>query len=171
MNLSILEEPELEFGGGSRHLDIRFGIRDYGPFDLRAPKAPQEVRLGVIGTAETVEGTSRWIEKCSQGIARKETKQPNLFPAFPPVTSTSSFCCEFSTDTTRTRILSSAAIETVGAVEGVALRVERAAALFTKEIEFLAENSNPNVIMCALPLELLDLLSEESKGPGRRDLH
>ena len=54
MNLSILEEPELEFGGGSRHVDIRFGIKDYGPFDLQAPKAPKEVRLGLIGTAETV---------------------------------------------------------------------------------------------------------------------
>ena len=171
MNLSILEEPELEFGGGGRHVDIRFGIKDYGPFDLQAPKAPKEVRIGLIGTAETVEGTSRWIEKCSQGIAQKETKQPNLFPAFPPVTSTSSFCSEFSTDPTRTRILSSSAIETVGAVESIALRVEQAAALFTKEIEFLAENSNPSVIMCALPVELLELLWEERKSPGRKDLH
>ncbi len=92
MKLSILEEPELEFGGGGRHVDIRFGIKDHGPFDLQEPKAPKEVRLGLIGTAETVEGVTRWIEKCSQGIAQKETKQPNLFPAFPQVTSTSSFC-------------------------------------------------------------------------------
>jgi hypothetical protein len=62
MNLSVLEEPELEFGGGGRHVDIRFGIKDYGPFDLKAPKVPKEVRIGLIGTAETVEGTSRWIE-------------------------------------------------------------------------------------------------------------
>jgi hypothetical protein len=171
MNLSILEEPELEFGGGSRHVDIRFGIKDYGPFDLQAPKAPKEVRIGMIGTAETVEGTSRWIEKCSQGIAQKATKQPNLFPAFPPVTSTSSFCCEFSTDPARSRVLSSAAIETVGDANSIALRVERAAELFTKEIEFLAENSNPGVIMCAVPLELLELLSEERKSPGTKDLH
>ena len=143
MNLSILEEPELEFGGGSRHVDIRFGIKDYGPFDLQAPKAPKEVRIGLIGTAETVEGASRWLETCAQGVAQKETKQPNLFPAFPPVTSTSSFCCEFATDASRTRVLSSAAIETVAEKEGVAARVEHAAELFAKEIEFLAENGNP----------------------------
>jgi hypothetical protein len=171
MNLSMLEEPELEFGGGSRHVDIRFGIKDYGPFDLLAPKAPKEVRIGLIGTAETIEGTSRWIEKCSQGIAQKETKQPNLFPAFPPVTSTSSFCCAFTTDVSRNRVLSSSAIETVAETEGVAARVEHAAELFTKEIEFLAENSNPSVIICALPLELLELLAEERKSPGRKDLH
>jgi hypothetical protein len=171
MNLSILEEPELEFGGGGRHVDIRFGIKDHGPFDLQAPKAPKEVRIGLIGTAETVEGTSRWIEKCSQGIAQKESRQPNLFPAFPPVTSTSSFCSEFSTDPTRTRILSSNAIEAVGRVEGIALRIQRAAELFIKEIEFLVENSNHSVIMCALPLDLLELLFEERTGPGRKDLH
>lgn len=171
MNLSILEEPELEFGGGGRHVDIRFGIKDHGPFDLQAPKAPKEVRIGLIGTAETVEGTSRWIEKCSHGIAQKESRQPNLFPAFPPVTSTSSFCSEFSTDPTRTRILSSSAIEAVGQVEGIALRTQRAAELFIKEIEFLVENSNPSVIMCALPLDLLELLFEERTGPGRKDLH
>jgi hypothetical protein len=171
VNLSILEEPELEFGGGGRHVDIRFGIKDHGPFDLQSPKAPKEVRIGLIGTAETVEGTSRWIAKCRQGVAQKETKQPNLFPAFPAVTSTSSFCCEFSTDPTRTRILPTSAIEMIGAVEGIALRVERAAALFIKEIEFLAENSNPNVIMCALPLELLELLSDDNKSPGRKDIH
>jgi hypothetical protein len=171
MNLSILEEPELEFGGRARHVDIRFGIKDYGPFDLQSPRTPKVVRIGLIGTSETVEGTSRWIEKCCRGIAQKETKQPNLFPAFPPVTSTSSFCCEFCTDPTWTRVLSSTAIETVSNVEGVAGRIERVAELFTKEIEFLAENSNPNVIMCALPMELLELLSEERKSPGRKDLH
>jgi hypothetical protein len=30
MNLSYLEEPNLEFGAG-RHVDIRFGIMNYGP--------------------------------------------------------------------------------------------------------------------------------------------
>ena len=69
------------------------------------------------------------------------------------------------------RVLSSAAIETVAEKEGVAARVEHAAELFAKEIEFLAENGNPNVIMCALPLEILELLAEERKSPGRKDLH
>lgn len=171
MNLSIIEEPELEFGGGSRHVDIRFGIKDHGPFDLQAPKAPKEVRIGLIGTAETVEGTARWIERCSLGVAQKETKQPNLFPAFVPVSLSSSFCCEFSTDPTRTRTLPSIAIEELGETDSIAARVERAAELFTKEVEFLAENSNPSVIICALPLEILELLSEERKSPGRKDLH
>lgn len=171
MNLTILEEPELEFGGGNRHVDIRFGIRDYGPFDLQSSRAPKEVRLGLIGTSETVEGTTRWLEKCSQGIAQKHTKQPNLFPAFPPVSSTSSFCCAFVADASLTRTLTNTSLETVSNAATIADRVEKAAELFIKEAGFLAENSNPNVIMCALPLELLEMLYEERKSPGRKDLH
>ncbi|MGO9433752.1 MAG: hypothetical protein ACLP00_05600 [Terracidiphilus sp.] len=171
MNLTILEEPELEFGGSNRHVDIRFGIRDYGPFDLQSPRAPKEVRVGLIGTSETVEGTTRWMEKCAQGIAQKRTKQPNLFPAFPAISSTSSFCCAFISDASLTRTLTSASLETVSGAVSIAERVEKAAELFVKEVEFLAENSNPNVIMCALPLELLEALHEERKSPGQKDLH
>jgi hypothetical protein len=43
--------------------------------------------------------------------------------------------------------------------------------MLMREIQFLAENANPNVILCALPLELLDLLAEETRVPGRKDLH
>jgi len=171
MNLAILEEPELEFGGGGRHIDIRFGIRDYGPFDLQSSRAPKEVRIGLIGTGETVEGVTRWIERCIQGIAQKETKKPNLFPAFPAVTPSTSFCCNFATDSSLNRTLTGATIEGLSESATIAERVEKAADLFVREVEFLAENSNPNVIMCALPLELLELLAEERKSPGRKDLH
>jgi len=36
-----IAEPELEFGGGGRHLDIRFGLMDHGPFDAAHPEAPR----------------------------------------------------------------------------------------------------------------------------------
>ena len=34
MHAEVLDEPELEFGGGNRHIDPRFGIATYGPADL-----------------------------------------------------------------------------------------------------------------------------------------
>lgn len=171
MNLSILEEPELEFGGSNRHVDIRFGIKDYGPFDLQSSRAPRDIRIGLVGTSETTEGAARWIEKCTRGIPQKETKQPNLFPAFPEVSSNSSFCCSFITDTTQTRNIARDSIKTLERLNNVGLRIEMAAQMFMREIQFLAENTNPSVILCALPLELLDLLAEDARVPGRKDLH
>lgn len=171
MNLSIIEEPELEFGGKNRHVDIRFGIRDYGPFDLQSTRAPKEIRVGLLGTAETTEGVTRWIEKCTHGIRQKPTKQPNLFPAFPEISSSSSFCCSFVTDAALTRNIPGMSIEAIEAKADVGLRIEAAAEMFMNGIQFLAENANPNVIICALPLELLELLAEEMRVPGRKDLH
>ena len=171
MNLSIIEEPELEFGGNNRHVDIRFGIKDYGPFDLHSPRAPKEIRVGMVGTAETTEGAARWIEKCVRGVPQKPTNKPNLFPAFPEVSSSSSFCCSFVTDATLTRSIPGASIEDMETLADIGLRIEAAGEMFMREIQFLAENANPNVIVCALPLELLELLAEDTRVPGRKDLH
>jgi hypothetical protein len=171
MNLSILEEPELEFGGNSRHVDIRFGIRDYGPFDLGSPRSPKQIQIGLIGTPETTEAASLWLERCKLGIERKESKQPNLFPAFPPVSTSSSFCCLFETARALTRNIAGSSISSLATVAEMNLRIEAAAQLFLGEIEVLCENEKPDVIICALPLELLEVLFEERRSPGRMDLH
>ena len=39
MRADVLDEPELEFGGESRHIDPRFGISSYGPADLGSADA------------------------------------------------------------------------------------------------------------------------------------
>jgi hypothetical protein len=33
-DLSHLPEPLLEFAGSGRHIDVRFGLMDYGPVDF-----------------------------------------------------------------------------------------------------------------------------------------
>ena len=171
MKLSILEEPELEFGGKGRHIDIRFGIRDYGPFDLGSPRSPQQIQIGLIGTTETTEAASMWLEKCKLGIERKESRQPNLFPAFPPVSLSSSFCCLFETSRALTRNIPANAISNLAEVADMNTRIEAAAQIVLREIEVLCDNAKPDVIVCALPLELLEVLFEERRSPGRMDLH
>ena len=42
MRARILEEPELEFGNGGRHVDPRTGISDYGPVDDAAPGSAED---------------------------------------------------------------------------------------------------------------------------------
>lgn len=82
MRACFLPEPELEFGAGS-HIDIRFGLLNYGPLDARSPLAPHEIRLGIVGTNETIAGVREWLERCAAGVAAKVSPQPYLFPAFP----------------------------------------------------------------------------------------
>src|SRR5947207_15571449 len=83
MKIEHIGEPELEFGGGGRHVDVRFGLMDFGPLDRGTVHAPSDVKVGVIGTTETVEGVTRWLDLCGNGVGAKISRQPNLFPRFP----------------------------------------------------------------------------------------
>ena len=40
MNVELLAEPELQFGSEGQHVDIRFGIKNYGPVTWNDPSAP-----------------------------------------------------------------------------------------------------------------------------------
>ena len=45
MKVDLIDEPELEFGG-SRHVDIRFGVANYGPLIWAFLPLPQRSALG-----------------------------------------------------------------------------------------------------------------------------
>jgi len=92
MNIDFLTEPELEFGD-SRHIDIKFGLMNYGPLDYAHPVAPKQIRLGIVGTNETVEGVVAWLERCRGEVPAKPSKQPNLFPRFPGFDTDTCFRC------------------------------------------------------------------------------
>jgi hypothetical protein len=83
MRAEILDEPELEFGGGNRHIDPRFGISNYGPADLTAADAPTAIRVGLIGPADHLGGLRTWLERYREPIAAKDERYPHLFPGFP----------------------------------------------------------------------------------------
>lgn len=36
MKADFFHEPELEFGNGCRHIDVRFGLTHFGPLDAGA---------------------------------------------------------------------------------------------------------------------------------------
>ena len=40
MKTEFLVEPELEFGNGGQHIDVRFGIMQHGPLDRGISSAP-----------------------------------------------------------------------------------------------------------------------------------
>ena len=82
MKIDFLPEPELELGLG-RHIDIRFGLMNYGPADFASSLAPKNIKLGMVGTTQTLEGVCTWFEHCRSEIPAKQSRQPYLFPKFP----------------------------------------------------------------------------------------
>lgn len=159
MKLDFIEEPELEFGGLRRHVDIRQGLRQFGPLDA-TDGAPRRIRIGIVGTQQTVDGFLQWLERCKRGIAAKPSRQPNLFPDFPGFGDESPFRTEFEVDASLCRILAARDLR------ALALRSHDGALvggveLVTQEVRAISEDGRPSVVVVALPLELVGLDEDE----------
>lgn len=181
MNLAFLEEPELQFGAG-RHIDIRFGIMNYGPLDFDLSVAPREITLGVVGSKESVEGVRSWLERCRTYIPAKTSKnkqgvphkQPNLFTSFPGFTRDGAFRSTLIIDDRFCRDFSNQSIAEIANRPDRNERISLSVDLFMQEIQYLAQNTSADVIVCAVPIQLLEAMGPEQviddeledSGPG-----
>ncbi|KAB2805363.1 hypothetical protein F9L07_28670 [Pimelobacter simplex] len=82
MKLTFIEEPDLEFGNGSRHIDPRSGINNYGPADL-SNTGVRTIQIGIVGTKEAIDGVKAWLDRCREPIAPKESPLSHLYLPFP----------------------------------------------------------------------------------------
>src|SRR5262249_15716493 len=98
MNITFLDEPALEFGGGGRPINNRLRVMGHGPPHRTRGGAPQRIRMGLVGSGETVEGTLSWLDRCKSGVDAKPSRQPNLFPRFPGFSADLGFLSELVTE-------------------------------------------------------------------------
>lgn len=159
MKIRHIDEPELEFGRSS-HIDIKFGIMNYGVLDFDQEDAPREIHLGIIGTNAEIEKILEWVEKCKSYIDAKESKKNNLFPPFPGFNGESSFFSEIVTSQSTQGQLSTNAFDDL---DGLSLeeKTKKAVDIFIGEIDFIkSKNHKVDVILCGIPKELAKHLSE-----------
>jgi hypothetical protein len=154
LKIDFLEEPELEFGAG-RHIDIRFGLRNYGPLDFESPTAPRAIPVAIIGTPETVEGLAEWLHRCDSGIPAKPSHKHNLFTSFPGFRDDNTLNTKIIQDATLQRTIPSDRFAKLKAFGGSPVGVQQAVDLFMAEIAAISEKVAAKVILCALPLSLL----------------
>lgn len=164
MNISHLLEPELEFCAGS-HVDVRFGITNYGPFDRDKASPAQTIRVGIVGNAAGVEGAVNWLERCTAGIAAKRSRQPNLFPRFPGYGPESPFRSQLVTDSRTQRTIKNADIADLARITDGDRLVEESVGLVLSEVRYIARETPADVIICAVPREFLDLLAGPELPP------
>ncbi|MGU3463583.1 argonaute/piwi family protein [Methylobacterium sp. C33D] len=167
--LQHVHEPLLEFGGDGRHPDVRFGLVEHGPVDF-STEGTRTVRVGLIGSSETVDGFREWFARCEREIPAKPSWQPNLFPAFPGSGIAGPFRCWFEIDRHHQRVLRPASISKVTGESHDEVAIRLAVELFEQEIRDLSEMDRPpQVVVCALPVELIERVKnlripEESEG-------
>lgn len=169
MKLELIQEPELEFAEGGRHLDPRFGVLRYGPLDASRSSEPQRIEVGIVGTNETILGLRTWLEHCRNPIAGKETRLRNLFPDFPGFAGDTMFQAELVFDDSLDRPVSIRDFR--GCVRGSADATRRKVCdLLIQELRVLLENHRPRVVLIALPLEILERVEPAApdSSPRRR---
>jgi hypothetical protein len=163
MKADFIPEPELEFAHDGHHLDIRFGIMAHGPLDRQERTAPKRIQLGIIGTGQSVDGLLQWCERCRSEIAAKEGKYPNLFPRFPGISSESAFHTEVCCDVRMQRRLPRRDFETLRDESNYNAMLIKAADLFVAEAKYLAQETDVEVVACAVPQELVKLIDRENE--------
>jgi hypothetical protein len=160
MKLSFFHEPELEFGNSGTHVDIRYGIIRHGPLDLGETSAPSHLRIGLVGTEETITAFREWLDRCRGGIAAKPSKLSNLFAPFLGFSELSPFhaslifndrwCSSIRQRELDAVLRSASGNETVRAAVGI----------FVDHAASLIEQGGPMVLVCIPPKDLLAAVDE-----------
>jgi hypothetical protein len=154
MRFEVLPEPDLEFGAGC-HIDIRYGIRDYGPLGFDKSASPQRIQIGFVGTPVTISGVVDWMNRARIGILATPSKKPRFRPEFPGFGLDSSFRCEWVTEQRLQRPIQQREITALLAINDKNAAIEKAADLFIDECRYLNEAAKVDVIICAPPADLL----------------
>jgi hypothetical protein len=156
MNTELLLEPELEFGSQGKHVDIRFGLKNYGPVTAFEPAAPSQIKVGLVGTSDTIAGVTKWLERCRNGLPAKQSKKPNLFPEFPGFTTDGCFRCECVSTSNFEGTINQRDIAQIIESEKRNPGISRLVEMFISECERLCEKGQVDVLVCAPPQDLFD---------------
>ncbi len=160
MRAEVIEEPSLEFAGGARHLDCRFGIAEYGPADLGTEGAPPAIRVGLLGDRRSLDGLNRWLESCRWAIDAKQRDRPGLWPQFPGFSADVGYHTDLVLDPRLQREVKAADLQKLEALPPQR-RVGEALRLYLEGLETLVQQGRPDVVICDIPEILQDLAPRE----------
>ncbi|MFC1761418.1 hypothetical protein ACFL6U_04995 [Planctomycetota bacterium] len=163
----FLDEPELEFGGGARHIDVRYGLSLNGALDRHLESAQKIVRLGIVGPTNNVDDIRAWIDRCRTGIDGKDTHRTMLFPGFPGFGDAGPFC-NFVVDDRLIDVISARDIKKIVASPTDEPFFSMSSARYIEGARDLIDKANADVVVCLLLGEFLkriDVPNGESVGP------
>lgn len=161
MKLQVLPEPELQFGNGATHIDIRAGLAKHGAFDRGANNVPVPIGVGLVGTTATIDRVRDWIESCREGVQSSEQKLRELRPSFPGMRD-EIFGTKLAMSDATTRTVSRHELQEA---LSSANAMERVVDLFMDHARDLAGRGHINVLVIAPPVEVFTLSDAPPPSP------
>lgn len=153
----------MTFGDSKHYIDPKKGLLAYGPCLYENRNAiSYPIRLGVIGSKETIELTQQWIDRCQGKIPGKDDNSL-LFQDFPGFTKI--FGCRLRIIDECVEILTRDETKRILDIIEFGSRVKNAAQLFIDKLSNLvAREPRPHVVICALPQEIVDTCATRTRG-------
>lgn len=144
----------LIFGDRKQYIDPKKGLLAYGPCLLpRRRVISSVIRLGVIGSTETIELARNWIDRCQNEIPGKP-ELPQLFQGFPGFTQV--FGCELRFLPECIEELKSDEITRAVGLKTPHERIHFAGRLLINKLKNLRmREPRPHVVICALPQSII----------------
>lgn len=138
--------PELEFGGSGYFHDPRLGLMRAGPFDIRFGAAHKaQIRVAVVGPAETHPTVAGWLLRCRGEIPPLEASGSQL----PFLGFTAIFRSDLVVDPNWYLGLDAKKAESALAMKPYA-GFEAIVALYARGIEQAFQDYRPDVVVCAI---------------------
>lgn len=183
LKIRYLKEPNLQFGGYFEHPDSKTGLREFGPFGKSITGLhPTSIRIGFVGTKETIYWAQNWINRCSGYIESENIKKRNtktnkdallfdlnkynnarvidrlekiLTPDFVGFNKTTSFASEFQVNDRWIRIIRSQDIASILTLAHKADIIWKLVNLFDDAIASISQTDpTPDIIIVSLPPEV-----------------
>ncbi len=147
-----LVEPPLRFCAGREHVSPQKGIAIFGPRSLDLPRHTSVIRLGFVGTGQTIGSAQNWILTCAEGV--KGDADHFDFPGFK---GDRGFFSDLLVDPGLNETLTTHELTNVEKPRLLRDRFVAALTLVSEKLRLLSERDNPPAyVVLALPDALLE---------------
>ncbi len=171
---SYMEEPALIFAHDMRHVDPKAGLASFGPYSwLPDRRHPGRIRLGIIGTAQTIAAVRSWVQESARGVTTDKVQHPS-FPGFAP---DRGFFTQLEFDDAWNQLVSSGeSSDLLRPQRRQRERFEAALDLLETKLRLLSEqDSVPDYVVICLPDDLLEKVrvadyTDATEGRVQRNL-
>ncbi len=171
IDVSVIEEPLLEFGYSATHPEQRAGIIAHGPADIEMEGRCERIRVGLVGEVKAVEEVQDYLKACAGGVNAKTSELRELFPEFPGCRAKVGFCARLAFPKHAKRAMSRSLLRGLAAAEGDDERIRAGVELCAQEVNRLLEHAEVDVVVLARPSGIPDGVGDHERvGQNFHDL-
>jgi hypothetical protein len=156
-----LQEPDLIFGGDHRCIDPRTGLAAFGLYGVTRPDETRQVRVGIVGTAESIDNALSLLKDISQPIEQVANFDCVQNPSFPGINSQAPFRVHIVTQKQWHRPLHKRDIRLIEECGDFSTRRWLLQEVIGSEVRAISELENPpQVVLCAVSESMTRLLGK-----------